>query len=189
MFFLSCLVSLVTHYNYWIISLPGHLWEWIFQVDMKWIFFFFPIDHAGTFYFLLCCSDFSVVGNFLGKWASPLWPSHLGLKAPPLQENVMDDGILSSWNPSAAPAARCRAVPPQQPWVPPLQSAVKGGGQVGYERWLVCLWLCSLSSKNNCQTTVASPYTSSFVNGISCIVHLSLRKCLFSSQGCRYSAL
>lgn len=68
-------------------------------------------------------------------------------------------------------------------------TAISGnsGGRVSWERQQA-QWVCSLRALATARPQLPHPYTSFPVTRRSPTVHLPLRNCLSSSQGCRYSA-
>lgn len=140
----------------------------------------------------LCWSVFVFSCTALSSWISvgkrkcPTFPGEVGISSVTLSfralspwRNVVGNGVLNLWNPSAAlwnqllPCPRRPGAPP-----PPLGLAAMGWGKVAWERQAFALWLC-YPSNGSCQTSIV---------GTSPSMHPPLWKecfCLSSSQGCR----
>lgn len=80
--------------------------------------------------------------------------------------------------PALPSATICSAALSEVSQVILLGSATMRQGEVGWERPLVHLWLCSPPSNGNCQTLAASPLYLHPVTRISCSGHLLLKAIL-----------
>lgn len=86
----------------------------------------------------------------------------------------MGDRSLSSWNSSVSLAAKCCLCCLSSHGCPCWNQPWKVRSGVGWERPLVSLWLCSLLSDGDCQTTCLAPITPSLSleSATVCICHL-----------------